>query len=138
MAEASPTTSLVDAIRTSTVVVQPGRYAYIKTNTIPQTPFFMVTQDHNEITVIAEEQHVSGIQELERTAWFKLLEINVSAPFIVAKGFLSKVTGVVGNKGLNIMIVSTYSKDYALVRDETWEIAVEALKAEGFPIEIKE
>jgi hypothetical protein len=48
--------------------------------------------------------------------WFKLPEIKVSQPF-VAKGFPEKVTGIVAGEGLNILIISTFSKDYALVRE---------------------
>ena len=55
-------------------------------------------------------------------------------PF-VAKGFLAKVTNTIADKGLNVLIVSTFSNDYALVKEETHKIAIEVLKDIGFPIE---
>ena len=67
------------------------------------------------------------------TQWWKLLEIQVSMPFI-ATGFLAKVTSTVATKDLNILIVSTYSKDYALVREDNIATATQALRDIGFPI----
>jgi len=37
---------------------------------------------------------------------------------------------------LNV-VVSTFSKDYVLVREETYEVAVEALKKVGFPVAVE-
>lgn len=129
-------TQLQEAIQTSTVVVQPGRYAYLKCSEPPSGNHFLVTEDADETTVVTEEQHVTKVTHSETTQWFKLLEIKVSMPF-VATGFLATVTSTIAGKGLNVLIVSTYSKDYALVREETAETAIEALRDVGFPVLIK-
>lgn len=126
---------LQQVIESSTVVAYPGRYAYLKCDQPPAGPHFLVSQDAEEVTVVTEERYVSEVPHSETYRWFKLLEIKVSMPF-VAKGFLAKVTGTIAAHDLNVLIVSTYSKDYALVREETADKAIEALREVGFPVEI--
>lgn len=127
---------LEQVIKSSTVVVRPGRYAYLKCDEPPMGSHFLVAQDEDEVTVVTEERQVIDVPYSETTQWFKLLEIKVSMPF-VATGFLAKVTSTIAEEGLNVLIVSTYSKDYALVREETADTAIEALRDVGFPVQIK-
>jgi len=124
---------LEEVIKTSTVIVHKERYAYLKSNVAPQAPCFMVSKDKDEVTVVCDELSMQNIPHTEAVKWFKLLEIKVSQPF-VAKGFLAKVSKTVADEDLNILIISTFSKDYALVREETHIKAVEALQRAGFPI----
>jgi hypothetical protein len=131
-----PGTQLDEVVRSSAVVVHPGRYAYLKCDEPPIGSHFLVAQDADEVTVVTEERNVADLPHSETTSWFKLLEIRVSMPF-VATGFLAKVTGTIAEKGLNVLLVSTYSKDYALVREETADVAIEALREIGFPVRIK-
>lgn len=102
-------------------------------DTIPLGQHFLVSKDKDEVTVVTEERYVNGVPHKKSVQWFRLLEIKVSLPF-VAVGFLAKVTKTIADKQLNVLIVSTFSKDYALVREETANVAIEALKAEGFPV----
>lgn len=124
---------LNEVIRTSDVVVHRGRFAYLKCSEKPGGSHFLVSQDSDEVTVVTNEQHVEAVKYAESTKWFKLLEIRVSKPFI-AKGFLAKISTTISAKNLNVLLVSTYSKDYALVREETADIAIQALEEVGFPI----
>ena len=130
-----PDSQLNEVIKTSVLVVHPGRYAYLKCNEPPIGTHFLVAQDPDEVTVVTEERYVAEVVHSETTQWFKLLEIRVSMPFL-AKGFLAKVTSTIAEKGMNVLIASTYSKDYALVREETADAAIEALRTIGFPISI--
>jgi hypothetical protein len=124
----------LDAIINDSIIkVKPERYAYLKCNSLPGNTHFMVSQDEDEVTVVTTEHRIKDVDYIEETKWFKLLEINVSMPFI-AKGFLAAVTRCVAAKNLNVLIVSTYSKDYALVKEEALPIAMEALKQRGFII----
>jgi hypothetical protein len=72
----------------------------------------------------------------EATKRFKLFEIRPVTPFL-AVWFLATITRAVADQGLNILVVSTYSKDYILVKDETYTNASEALKWLWFKIIIK-
>lgn len=93
----------------------------------------MITQDEDEVTTVTEEQNVQGLSYEADTKWFKLLEVNVSEPFVTV-GFLASITECVSQQGLNILIISTYSKDYALVKENVLDKAIEALKNRGFKI----
>ena len=69
--------------------------------------------------------------------WFKLFEFKVSIPFL-APGFLAKISKTIADKKLNILIVSTFSKDYALIREEDFKVAVKALEKVGFSVKLEE
>ncbi|MBI4182157.1 MAG: ACT domain-containing protein [Candidatus Aenigmarchaeota archaeon] len=127
------TASLDKLIRTSRVVVHPGRYAYLQGKGRSLKNHFMIAQDEDETTVITREEHVPRTPHQKVEKWFALLEVRVSAPFI-AKGFLAKITKTIADEGLNVLVVSTFSKDYILVREEATEQAVAALRSAGFPI----
>jgi hypothetical protein len=126
--------SLQRVIESSTILVHPERYAYLKCSTEPVGSFFLVSKDSDEITVVAKEEQLADVEYEECTRWFTMLEIKVAVPFI-SKGFLARVSAAIANEELDILLVSTYSKDYALVRTETAHIAVESLRQQGFPIE---
>lgn len=50
-------------------------------------------------------------------------------------GFLAKIAEIIANQGINILIVSTFSKDYIMIKEEFCEKGLQALKNVGFPIE---
>ena len=128
--------TLDEVIKSSNVVVHSGRYAYLKAKETDINGHFLVAKDQDEITVVTEEKNLTHVEYDEDVKWFKLIEIKVSLPF-VAKGFLAKVTKTVADEGLNVLVVSTFSKDYILVREETYKTVVEALKRVGFPVEVE-
>ena len=124
---------LDEVIKTSTVIVHAGRYAYLKAKGKQSGDHFLVSQDKDEVTIVTEEGNLESVNYDSAEKWFKLIEIQVSAPF-VATGFLAKVTGAIAAKNLNLLVVSTFSKDYILVREEEHEIALQALSEAGFPL----
>ena len=124
---------LEEVVRTSQVIVHGGRYAYLKAKTKQPGDHFLVAQDKDEVTIVTEESNLGNIDYDKAEKWFKLIEIQVSAPF-VATGFLAKVTGTIAHKNLNLLVVSTFSKDYILVREEEHEVALQALSEAGFPL----
>jgi len=127
---------LSEIIKKSEAVMHKGRYAYLKAKEKSEGKHFLISQDKDEITVVTEEKNINEIEYEDSVKWFKLIEIKVSTPF-VAKGFLAKVTKTIADKDLNVLIVSTFSKDYILIREEAWETAINALKEAGFPVAIE-
>ena len=124
---------LEEVIKASRVIVHDGRYAYLKAKAKPSGDHFLVAQDKDEVTIVTEESNLGNIDYAKAEKFFRLIEIQVSAPF-VATGFLSKVTGAIAAKNLNLLVVSTFSKDYILVREEEYKIALQALSEAGFPL----
>ncbi|MBI2581460.1 ACT domain-containing protein [Candidatus Woesearchaeota archaeon] len=120
-------------IAASKVVVHKGRYAYLKMRKTPAGTYFMVAKDSDEITIVAEEKQLGGLTYESAIKWFKLIEFRVAKPF-VSTGFLAKISQAIAQRGINLLIVSTFSKDYVLVREERVNDTVAALRKAGFPI----
>ena len=60
-----------------------------------------------------------------------LLEIKFSADSPDAAGFLAVVSSALAEEGISISVISTYSKDYILIRKVDTEKAVQALTKLG-------
>lgn len=125
--------SIEEVIKTSTVIIRKGRYAYLKTNEKDLKNHLMISQDQDETTVITEEQNLPSVKYEEEVKWFKLIEIKVSIPFL--KGFIAKVTNIIASKGCNTLVVSTFSKDYILTKEENISEAISAMEEAGFTIQ---
>lgn len=98
---------------------------------MPPAEHFMVTKDADEITVLTTEDRLGEIEVIERNKdSYALFALNVSIPFY-AVGFIAAVTSAIAAGAMNVLVVSTYSKDYILVRTEHLGKATEALKALG-------
>jgi hypothetical protein len=124
---------LKEIIRTSPIVIHQGKYAYLKADEKNLGKHFLVSQDQDEITVVTEEKNIKSLKYSEITRWFKLFEVRVSYPF-VAPGFIAEIAKAFASKKINILVVSTYSKDYLLIKEEDSKIAIEILKEKGFPV----
>jgi hypothetical protein len=129
--------TLEEVIRTSPIVVHPGRYTYLKCNEIPtdNASHFMISRDNDEITVVTSEENMTSVPHAASEGWFKLIEVRVSQPF-VAKAFLATITKTIAEGNMSILVVSTFSKDYLLLRESTYLRAIDALKGIGFPIAV--
>ncbi len=124
-----------EVIKDSKIVIHKGRYAYLLADENNIGNHFLITKDKDETTIITEEKHLASLKPKKEVKWFKLIEIKVSTPFI-AKGFIAKITKAIADKDLNVLVVSTFSKDYLLVKEETYETALNALKQIGFLIKV--
>ena len=129
--------TLDEVIKASPVVVHRGRYAYLKGQEKELKNHFLISQDNDEITIVTEEKNIANTKYEKDVKWFKLFEFKVSIPFL-APGFLAKISKTIADKKLNILIISTFSKDYALIREEDFKVAVKALEEVGFSIKIEE
>ncbi|MCI8291620.1 MAG: ACT domain-containing protein [Clostridia bacterium] len=126
---------LQEAIPKSIATVMNGTYVYVKTDIIekPDT-HFMVSKDKDEVTVITKKENIENLKVLEIVGDYKLIEFKPAIPFQTV-GFLAKIAEVIANQGMNILIVSTFSKDYIMIKEEFSEKGIKALKDAGFPIE---
>ena len=130
--------NLEEVIRSSKAILHGGRYAYLKASA--QTDLadhFLIARDGDETTVVTEERYLPGVAFEEEVKWFRLVEIRVSLPFL-AKGFIATVTRALADRDLNVLVVSTFSKDYFLIREEAVDEATAALRTLGFPLSVEE
>lgn len=120
-------------IKQSPFKVEEGRYVYVKTSTAPSIEdHFMVTKDGTEITVVTREENLDKLEVIEKNKdFYKVICLNVSVPFY-SVGFLATVSSAIAKAGMNILIISTYSKDYIMVKCGREEDARKVLLDLGF------
>jgi len=127
--------NLDSIIRLSPVRVCPGTYCVAKVSgQVEDGDHFMIARDWDEATVITREENVPALNALDLKRGFSLIEIRIAAPF-EGVGFLAAVARTIAEAGLNILIVSTFSKDYILLQEDEVARGMEALSARGFPVE---
>ena len=132
MKEASPT--LQETIKQSPFVLYPLRYAVLQVAECPNPqPHFLVTHEAEEISVITTEDKLEMLipQISKQQCWFRLLEFKMSTPF-ETPGFLAVIASKLASRQLNILLVSTFSKDWLLLREEDLETGLSSLQELGF------
>ena len=120
-------------VRESTFAIHEGRYVYAKVSEVPHGDgHFTIARDADEITVVTKGENVKDLALLEKNKdFYRLIALNVSVPFY-SVGFLATVSQAIAKEGMNILIISTYSKDYLLVREDTIDSAKDVLLNLGF------
>lgn len=126
---------LKKVFKLSTFEVISGKFVYLKVAKAPSlNDHFLVTKDNDEITVVTEENNLSGLEVIERNQdLWALICLNVSNPFN-SVGFLAEVCRAVSSENENILVISTYSKDYILVRHKFLESAKAVLLSLGLKL----
>lgn len=118
--------TLEEILSSSTYQVSKEQFSVAKVDsTCPFEKCFLVTKDEIETTVIYnQEQSINGILEEKRD--YVLIAINVALPFY-APGFIAAVSSALAEKGISVLVVSTYSRDYFLVHKSNEDSAVSIL-----------
>ena len=130
--EISP--ALRQTINSSPFVLHPQRYTVLQVQECPNPqPHFLVTHEAEEVSVITTEDklHILTSQILKQQRWFCLLEFKMSTPF-ETPGFLAAIASKLASRQLNILLVSTFSKDWLLLREEDLETGLNSLHELGF------
>ena len=124
---------IAKVIQESTFKIQIGRFVYVMVSKIPMPEnHFMISKDEDEITVVTKEENLGVLDLIEKNKdFYTLISLNVSVPFY-SVGFLATVSEAIAKSGMNILIISTYSKDYILVRDDCTDKAKNVLLELGF------
>lgn len=122
-----------EIIKQSSFSFHAGRYIYAKASKAPPVGnHFLVSKDKDEVTVVTKEENLKELELIEKNKdFYSLIELKVSVPFY-AVGFLATVSEAIAKEGMNILIVSTYSKDYILVREGHINKAIKILLSLGF------
>jgi hypothetical protein len=123
----------LDEIAQCNFQVQPGNYIYAKVSSINDIKsHFLVSRDLDEITVVTTEDKIPSLQLIERNKdLYRLIALNVLVPFY-SVGFIATVCDALANAGMNVLVVSTYSKDYILVREDLIDEGIRSLLSLGF------
>lgn len=118
--------TLEEILGGSTYQVSKGWFSVAKVDsTCPVEKCFLVTKDEIETTAVYnQEQSINGILEEKRD--YVLIAINVALPFY-APGFIAAISSAFAEKGISVLVVSTYSRDYFMVHKSNKDVAVSIL-----------
>jgi hypothetical protein len=124
---------LQEIIKQSSFTVVDGQFVSVKVATAPNiSNHFLVAQDNDEITVITRAEHLRELNLIERNKdEYALIALNVSVPFY-SVGFLATVSSAIADAGMNLLLISTYSKDYLMIRADQCDTAKKVLLSLGF------
>lgn len=124
---------LKSVIASSSLVVHPASFLMAKVRgPITCEPVF-VARDGEETSVVATEDQVSELDAVAIEGPFRLFEFRISTPF-ETPGFLAAIAAALAEANINVLIFSTYSKDFVMVRSEDAESAIARLRTIGFAL----
>lgn len=98
----------------------------------PNAPFCFTGKTDEENSLVCRTRDVPE-NTIERDDGWKGFRIQGTLNFSLI-GILSKITGILADNKIGIFAISTYNTDYVLVKQENYERALAALKAEGYEI----
>lgn len=115
------------------VSVKKKRYAICKVGQAPQTSdkIFATIIDDDEITVVAEENH--GLKTLEEEKFFKIISVKTKLPFNLV-GFTAHISKLLAEHNISILMISAYSTDHIIVKEEDLNKTLEALRTDGIKV----
>lgn len=99
---------------------------------MPRNKHFLISRDSDETSVVTTEDRLAELDLIERNKdSYVLIRVDISVPFY-SVGFMAAVTSAIAAKKANVLVISTYSRDYFLVRTEHREIARQTMLELGF------
>ncbi len=125
--------STQQVISGSDFYIEPDIFYYIAALDV-KTPELhrLICRDDKEITVVTTEAGLTDltIQSQNQEQW-RLLVINCANPFYCV-GFLQSISSAMTAAGLDILLISTFSRDYVFVAQQHLAQAVVILQNIGF------
>ena len=91
----------------------------------------LIARDEKETTVVTSPENVASLDVIEtnRDRWL-LLSIDCANPFYCV-GFIADIAARLGAAGLDILVISTFSRDLFFVKEEEGERAAGVLRGMG-------
>lgn len=105
-------------IKKSTFTQLPGDFYYLKAQSRPSGKHFLVAEDGDEITIVTSSENVNSVDIAEQNKNIYIFFGLTPAMAFYTVGFLAAVSSSIAAAGMNMLIVSTYSKDYVGVQKE--------------------
>ena len=89
--------------------------------------FFAAVKDFEEITLILGEKHLERLSPSKAETGFRLITFREIMSFDTV-GFIAKVSSALAENEIPILVLSSYSTDHILVKEEFLEKAVNILE----------
>jgi uncharacterized protein len=97
----------------------------------PRGTFVSITRTPDELSIICEEEAVPDGVRIERD--WRALRVEGPLPFEMT-GVAAAFTKPLADARISVFVVATFDTDYLLVKRDTFERAIEALRAAGIDI----
>ena len=94
--------------------------------------FYFIGKTDEELSLVCKTEDAPE-KTIEREDGWKGFRIQGVLDFSLI-GILSKITGILAEHKIGIFAVSTYNTDYILVKEENFELSLEALESAGYNI----
>lgn len=108
------------------------RFAVLKAaHAIPDS--FAVIVDKNETTVVIQEESVKSGDALETERGWKIITFDVVLPFGLV-GFMARISSALADAEVGIFVISAFSTDHILVKEEDLDKAVRVLTELGVTV----
>ena len=99
---------------------------------VNEYPFLSITQTADELSVVADQKSVPADVQAD----YDWRAIKVMGPLDFALvGILASLAGTLADASVSLFAISTYDTDYLLVKEETLERALSALREAGHTVE---
>ncbi len=109
------------------IEISDDRFAVVNVKDIPDVDFFAAVKDFDEITLILKEDQLERVSSLKAETGFRLITFKAVMPFNTV-GFIAKISSALAENRIPILVLSSYSTDHILIKEEFLERAVEVLK----------
>lgn len=128
--------NLKEILENSTYTIFPDMYSVAKVSSEFECKnVFTISKDSLETTAIYKMGTAStGIIEEKQN--YKLIAVNVAVPFY-APGFIATISSSMADRGIAVLVVSTYSRDYFIVASKDIRVAMCEMEKIGLK-ELKE
>lgn len=119
-------------LRDSTFAVDPEPWVWVRANRVERPELHLIViRDDRETTVVTREASLRHVEVAERNKddWH-LLSIDCANPFYCV-GFLSAITTPMAQAGIDVLALSTFTRDYVFVKRADIDRARATLLATG-------
>jgi hypothetical protein len=116
-----------------------GRFAVCRLSPAAPTPswpagsFVSITRTPDELSIICAEESVpDDVPRVERD--WRALRVEGPMPFDMV-GIAAAITAPVAAAKISLLLVATFDTDYLLIKNESFDQAVDALRSAGLTID---
>lgn len=120
---------LEDYFKNGKVYVWKKRFAIVKARR-PLKGAFATIEDKKEITAVIDEDKIKEEDVIEKNEGWKIITFDMVLPFELV-GFINRVSQILTEEGISIFVISAYSTDHILVKEEGLPGAIKKLEELG-------
>ncbi|PJE81481.1 ACT domain-containing protein [Candidatus Pacearchaeota archaeon CG10_big_fil_rev_8_21_14_0_10_32_42] len=108
------------------IKVRDEKFAVVKSKNFYKNAFANI-KNENELTVIINEDEVRNEDIIKIEKGWKLITFDIVLDFGLV-GFISKISSALAQKGISIFVISSYSTDHIMVKENKLNEALKVLK----------